>query len=81
MDCRIQVVQRDDTCVVELAGRLEAAQVHELREICASPIGRLCIDLTDLLSADAVGIDALRRLRISGAELVGVPQYLRRSLT
>jgi hypothetical protein len=35
------------------------------------------IDLTDLLSADAVGLDALRRLRIDGAQLVGVAQYLR----
>ena len=64
-----------------LAGRLQAAQVHELRSICATAIGRIRIDLTDLLSADPVGVDALRRLRRDGAELVGVARYLRRSLT
>ena len=41
---------------------------------------RIRLDLTDLLSADAVGIDALRRLGHGGAEFVGVAQYLRRLL-
>jgi anti-anti-sigma regulatory factor len=81
VECRIQVVHQDDGCIVLLAGRLKAAQVHDLRGICAAVNGRIRIDLTDLLSADAVGIDALRRLRHDGAELVGVAQYLRRSLT
>ena len=81
MECRIQVVAQEDGCVVLLAGRLKAAQVHDLRRICATATGRVRIDLTDLLSADAVGIDALSRLRREGAELVGVAQYLRRWLT
>lgn len=63
-----------------LAGRLDAAQVHELRSACARARGRLRIDLSDLLSADDVGLDALRRLRTEGAELVGVARYLRRWL-
>jgi hypothetical protein len=54
--------------------------VHELRGACAAATGRVRIDLTDLLSADPVGIDALRRLRVDGAELVGVARYLRRWL-
>jgi hypothetical protein len=81
MECRIQVVQRPEGCTVYLAGRLNAAQVHELRGVCAVASGRLRVDLTDLLSADAVGLDALRRLRSGGAELVGVARYLRQWLT
>jgi anti-anti-sigma regulatory factor len=81
VECRIQIVHRDDGCTVLLAGRLRAAQVHDLKGICAAERGRVRIDLTDLLSADAVGLDALRRLRHDGAELVGVAQYLQRSLT
>jgi hypothetical protein len=54
--------------------------VHELGRICAAGSGRIRIDLTDLLSADAVGIDALRRLRHAGAELVRVPRYLHKLL-
>ena len=81
VECRIQVVPQPDVCLVYLAGRLNAAQVPELRRVCADLSGRVRVDLTDLLSADAVGIDALRRLRRDGAELVGVARYLRRWLT
>lgn len=80
VDCRIQTVHGQDGCTVVLAGRLNAAQVHELRSICAAAGDRVRIDLTDLLSADAVGIDALRRLRQRGAKLVGVARYLQRWL-
>jgi anti-anti-sigma regulatory factor len=80
VDCRIDVVTEPDRCTVQLAGRLKAAQVPELRHVCATAAGRLRIDLTDLLSADAVGLDALRQLRRSGAELVGAARYLRQWL-
>jgi hypothetical protein len=66
VECRIQVVNEADGCTVHLAGRLAAAQVPELSYVCADAAGRLRIDLTDLLSADPVGIDALRRLRRRG---------------
>lgn len=80
MDCRIEVVEGADGRTVLLAGRLMAAQVHELWGTCAA-IGRdVRVDLSDLLSADPVGVDALRRLRHNGAELVGVPTYFRRWL-
>jgi hypothetical protein len=52
--------------------------VHELHSVCAAASGRLRIDLTDMLSVDAVGLDALRRLRLGGAEIVGAARYLRR---
>jgi hypothetical protein len=80
VECRILIAQQPDGCVVQLAGCLKAAQVHELRRVCDGFSGRLRIDLSDLLSADAVGIDALRRLRRDGAEFMGVAQYLNRWL-
>ena len=80
MECRIQVDPRPDACTVSLAGHLRAEQVPELCRVCATVASRVRIDLTDLLSADAVGIDALRRLGQGGAEFVGVAQYLRRLL-
>jgi hypothetical protein len=80
MDCRIEVVQRPDGWTVLLAGRLMAAQVHELWGTCAGIGGDVRVDLTDLLSADPVGVDALRRLRHGGAELIGVPTYFRQWL-
>ena len=80
MECRIQITPGRDRCIVHLAGHLNAAQVPELRRVCDTATGRVRIDLTDLLSADAVGLDALRRLRCAGAELVGIARYLRRLL-
>jgi hypothetical protein len=77
VDCRIQVFQEPQHCTIRLAGRLNEVQVYELFTVCARAAGQVEIDLTDLLSADAVGLDALRRLRGDGAELVGVAQYLR----
>jgi anti-anti-sigma regulatory factor len=79
MVCRIQVEHQDDTCTVYLAGHLKAEQVPELRRICATETG-IRIDLSDLMSADPVGIYALRRLERDGAELVGVAHYLRSML-
>jgi hypothetical protein len=80
VECRIQVVQRPGACTVTVAGRLNTAHVPHLCNACATASGRLRIDLTDLISADATGIDALRRLRREGAELVGVARYFRRWL-
>ena len=77
MVCRIHVVQEPEGCTVYLAGCLTAAQVTDLVRVCGDSSGSLRIDLTDLLSLDVAGFDALQRLTKGGAELVGVAQYLR----
>ncbi len=79
MDCWIGVVQEIDRRVVRLAGRLSVAQVPELLKTCAegSPVE---LDLTELVSADVAGIDALRRVRDGGAVLTGAPGYIRMKL-
>ena len=60
---------------VRVAGRLKIAHVPELLTACAgSPV--LVLDLSDLISADVAGIEALRRMRTSGAILVGTPGYI-----
>jgi hypothetical protein len=75
VDCWIGVVQRADRHVVRLAGRLSAAQVPELLEACRKAL-RVELNLTDLISSDAAGIEALQGLRSQGALLVGAPGYL-----
>ena len=72
MDCWIGVVQEVDYRVVRLAGQLSGAQVPELLKACADA-DHVRLDLSDLVSADMAGIDALRRVRAAGADLVGVP--------
>lgn len=79
MDCWIGVVEELDRRVVRLAGRLAFAQVPDLMRSCEGA-AVLQLDLTDLVSADVAGIDALVRLRARGATLVGVPGYIQLKL-
>jgi hypothetical protein len=79
VDCWIGVVTEVDRRVVRLAGRLSVAQVPELLTAC-SAVGLLQLDLTDLVSADAAGIEALQRVRGRGATLVGTPGYIQLKL-
>ena len=75
MECWIGVVLQPDRRVVRLAGRLSVAQVPELLSLCVEP-GPVEIDLTELVSADVAGIEALQRVRAKGASLVGAVRYL-----
>ena len=80
MDCWIGLAKEADRLVVKLAGRLSTAQVPELFTACANDDGAIELDLSDLVSADAPGIEAIQLLRDKGARLVGVPGYIRLKL-
>ena len=56
-----------DRRLVRLAGRLSVAQVPELLGACAN-VTSIQLDLTDLVSVDVAGIEALQRLRDQGAD-------------
>jgi len=79
VDCWIGVVDEAHGRLVRLAGRLSVAQVPELLEACAAT-EPLQVDLSDLVSVDVTGIEALQRLRNQGATLVGAPGYLQLKL-
>jgi len=79
VECWIGMVKDGDRRIVRLAGRLSAAQVPELFIACAGQKD-IEIDLTDLLSADPAGIEALQRIRRSGATLSGIPGYIQLQL-
>ena len=76
MWCRIQLRRESGRLVVHLAGHLSEAQVPELLAACADASGPL-IELDELVSADAVGLDALVRIEQRGAQLDGLLEYLR----
>ena len=76
MLCRIQVTKETDRVVVRLAGHLTGAQVPDLLAACGGASSPPRVELDELMSADVVGIDALRRIEESGAQLVGLLQYL-----
>ena len=81
MECWIGHVDEPDRRVVRVAGYLASAQVPDLMIVCrGSATGHLVIDLSDLLNADVVGIDTLRRFAREGALLIEVPEYIRLKL-
>ena len=74
----IEVIEGSDHRVVRLAGRLAEAQVPDLFTVCAATSVQL--DLGNLISVDLVGLDALHRLRQSGAVFTDVPEYIQLKL-
>jgi len=79
VDCWIGVAQEVDRRVVRLAGRLTIAQVPELLSTCAHG-GPVDLDLSELVSADDAGIEAIRRVRAGGTRLVGAVGYIQLKL-
>ena len=79
MDCWIGVVDEAHGRLVRLAGRVSVAQVPELLKACADTVP-LQVDLSDLVSVDVMGLEALQRLRSQGATLIGAPGYLQLKL-
>jgi hypothetical protein len=75
VECWIGVGQEGDRRIVRLAGRFGEAQVPELMQVCAAG-GPVCLDLTELVSTDAAGLEALSRVREQGAMLTGAPTYI-----
>jgi hypothetical protein len=76
MPFKAEVVDDGGRTVLRLAGRLDVEQAPELLYLFDETRGAVGLDLTDLLSADAVGLDTLRTLRSRGAGLVGLTPFL-----
>ena len=76
VECRIQVVHGVLGTIVHLAGRLGDVQVPDFVETCAKAARPLRIDLSELVSVDAAGIEALLHVRETGAVFDGLPEYL-----
>ena len=72
----MQIVQEGDVRVVRVAGHLTSAQVPDLLAACREATSHVRVDLSDLLLADPIATDALRRVRETGAEMVGLPRYM-----
>ena len=75
MDCRIDVADQLGFRLVHVAGRLTDAHVPDLLGACAT-LEPIRLDLAELDSANVVGLEALRRLRRAGAEIIGAPPFI-----
>jgi hypothetical protein len=77
--CRIESRREDNLLVVHLSGRFTGAHVPDLLKTCTQP-PETVIELDDLASADALGLEALLLIEQQGARLVALPKYLRLKL-
>jgi hypothetical protein len=75
MECRIDVTYQAGWHVVRIAGRLTDVQVPDLLTVCG-PLTPLQIDLAQLDSANAIGIEALQGLQKAGAQIVGATHFI-----
>ena len=80
MACRIEVRELRSVRTVSVAGQLADAHVPDLLLACGQPSAMLQVDLADVVSTDAIAVEALRRIRDAGAELVHVPGYIQLKL-
>jgi hypothetical protein len=80
VDCRIQVADEHGVRIVTVAGRLGNAHLPDLLMACGEISASVRLDLTDMVSADAIAVEALRRIRDAGARLAGVPTYIQLTL-
>ena len=79
MHCQIHVRRENERVVVHLAGRLAGREVPDLFEACTADEPPI-LELDELVSADAIGLDALLRIEEGGALLIGLPEYIRLKL-
>jgi hypothetical protein len=80
VECLMEIVDGSDHRLIRLAGRLAEAQVPELLLVCSNKSLALQLHLGDLISLDAVGLNALHELRRGGAQLLEVPAYIQLKL-
>jgi hypothetical protein len=76
MSVRITRAIDGERTVLQVAGRLESADLSELDKEIRSLDGPFVLDLSELLSADERGIERLGELAAGAAELRGASGYV-----
>ena len=76
MHLRITEERRLEQSVIAIHGELLREGVLELRRVCDRVQGKLLLDLTNLTTADAEGLNTIRHLEAEGAEIVMASRYI-----
>ena len=77
MSVRVTRVIDGKRTVLQVAGRLESADLSELDKEIRLLDGPWVLDLSELLSAGEAGIKKLRELEVGAVELRGASGYVR----
>ena len=80
MTIRLSKATDGTTTTIRIEGFLMGDDIPDLRTACESANAPCRLDLSGLRSADTDGIQALRSLLASGAELYGANPYVRQML-
>ena len=80
MTLRITTVPGKNKTTIRVEGRLAAEGVEELQKEIQLVAGPVYLDLSDLQSADAEGVRALRSLSGASAKIVGASPYIHQLL-
>jgi hypothetical protein len=76
MELRLSVTERAGSTTVQVDGRLTASGLSELERLVRGLEGPIVVDLSNLLSADDVGVAELRNLAGRGMKLIGASPYV-----
>ena len=76
MNIRIDLNSNGLTNLVQVSGRLSGTAVEELQKTCNSIEDPVVIDLSNLLFADDEGINAIRSIADSGAQVRGASPFI-----
>ncbi len=77
MMLRITTVSGKNKTTIRVEGHLSAEDVEELQREIQLVAGSVHLDLSNLMSADAEGVRALRSFSAQGLKLVGASPYIR----
>jgi hypothetical protein len=77
MTLRIERSARQRFTVFTLSGRMEAAQIPELKELFDHAYRKIILDLRDLRLADRDAVRFLRGCEVDGMKIENCPSYVR----
>lgn len=77
MEIRIDITAEGTETVVHVAGRLSGRAVAQFRQTCDPIKGAFVLDLSDLLFADATGLEVIRMTVEKGVEVRGASPFVR----
>jgi hypothetical protein len=80
MTIRLTASTDGTTTTILIEGHLTGIDLPDVNAACEPVEASLCLDLSNLKSADADGVRALRSLSERGAELRGANPYVRELL-
>ena len=77
MTIRITTVSGKNKTTIRVEGHLTVEGVEDLQKLIQLAAAPVHLDLSDLQSADADGVQALRSFSSKGTKLIGASTYIR----